>query len=42
MQCAIYCENGFERDINGCEICQCARPARRGRYIFIFSIEQKK
>lgn len=24
VTCALYCENGFERDENGCEMCTCA------------------
>ena len=26
LSCTIYCDNGFKRDTNGCEICEC-RPA---------------
>ena len=23
FMCAMFCEHGFQRDENGCEICQC-------------------
>ncbi len=25
--CGLFCENGFVRDENGCEVCRCAEPA---------------
>ena len=27
--CMMYCENGFQTDDNGCDICQCAEPVNQ-------------
>jgi hypothetical protein len=26
--CAMYCEHGFEVDVNGCDICKCKNPRK--------------
>ncbi|ELT93045.1 hypothetical protein CAPTEDRAFT_59738, partial [Capitella teleta] len=26
LVCTVFCENGFKKDENGCDICQCAKP----------------
>jgi hypothetical protein len=29
VMCMLYCENGFETDENGCDICKCKEPERK-------------